>query len=249
MNKSDSIAKIAPALCKAQTAFTAAIKAAENPHFRKTYADLGSVIDAVKPHLNANGISFLQGVSGTERGVAVETMLVHDSGEWLSSTLEIPASKLDAQGYGSAITYGRRYGLQALCGVPAEDDDGNAATDGVRNEKEPVRHPEKSLSQEYKEVQDKKKKSSTPPATNGSGPTLAEQQREHEEKDIIKRAVAKCALTGTLAELEQVSDYVDTLVEQKKLSAAGREEISKAVRSAMNRVQEQAASPHNPENK
>jgi hypothetical protein len=85
-------------------------------------------VDAVKSPLLECGISFLQGVQDAEGGVAVETMLLHTSGEWISSTLRIPAVKQDAQGYGSAITYGRRYGLQAMCGVPAEDDDGNAAT-------------------------------------------------------------------------------------------------------------------------
>lgn len=128
MNKSDSIAAIAPALHKAQGAIKAALKDSTNPHFRSKYADLSSVIEAVKGPLQANGITFLQGIEDAENGVAVETLLLHISGEWLSSTLKIPASKQDAQGYGSAITYGRRYGLQSMCGVPAEDDDGNAAT-------------------------------------------------------------------------------------------------------------------------
>ena len=96
------------------------------------------MIDAVKQPLLDQGIVFLQGVSGVENGVAVETMLLHVSGEWMSSTLEIPASKHDAQGYGSAITYGRRYGLQAMCGVPAEDDDGNAATASAPTKITPV---------------------------------------------------------------------------------------------------------------
>lgn len=128
MNKSESITKIAPALLKAQKGIKAAIKDSQNPHFKSKYADLSSVIDAVKEPLNTHGITFLQGVEDAENGVAVETMLLHDSGEWLSSTIKIPASKQDAQGYGSAMTYARRYGLQAMCGVPAEDDDGNAAS-------------------------------------------------------------------------------------------------------------------------
>jgi hypothetical protein len=66
-------------------------------------------------------------VHDAEGGVAVETMLLHTSGEWISSTLRLPATKQDAQGYGSAITYGRRYGLMSICGVPADDDDGQAA--------------------------------------------------------------------------------------------------------------------------
>jgi hypothetical protein len=128
LNTSQSIKELALAMHKAQVKIKAALKDSTNPHFRSKYADLSSVVEAVKPALNSEGIVFLQGVSGIENGVAVETMLLHVSGEWMSSTLEIPASKHDAQGYGSAITYGRRYGLQAMCGVPAEDDDGNAAT-------------------------------------------------------------------------------------------------------------------------
>jgi hypothetical protein len=128
MNKSESISAIAPALVKAQAEIKGALKDSTNPHFRSKYADLSSVVEAVKAPLLKQGIAFLQGVHDAENGVAVETVLLHTSGEWISSTLRIPASKQDAQGYGSAITYGRRYGLQAMCGVPAEDDDGNAAT-------------------------------------------------------------------------------------------------------------------------
>jgi hypothetical protein len=128
VNRSESIAMLAAALHKAQGKIKAALKDSTNPHFRSKYADLSSVVDAVKSPLLECGISFLQGVQDAEGGVAVETMLLHTSGEWISSTLRIPAVKQDAQGYGSAITYGRRYGLQAMCGVPAEDDDGNAAT-------------------------------------------------------------------------------------------------------------------------
>jgi hypothetical protein len=128
MNKSDSIVNIAPALVKAQAEIKAALKDSTNPHFRSKYADLSSVVDAVKAPLLKQGIAFLQGVHDAVDGVAVETMLLHNSGEWISSTMRLPAVKQDAQGYGSAITYGRRYGLQSMCGVPAEDDDGNAAT-------------------------------------------------------------------------------------------------------------------------
>lgn len=128
MNRSESIKELATALAKAQGEIGAAIKSATNPHFRSKYADLASVIEAIKGPLSKNGIAFLQGVKSVAGGVAVETMLVHTSGESMSETLEIPVSKNDAQGIGSAITYGKRYGLQSLVGVPSEDDDGNAAT-------------------------------------------------------------------------------------------------------------------------
>jgi hypothetical protein len=148
MQKSESIKEIALAMHKAQRKIKAALKDSTNPHFRSKYADLSSVVEAVKEPLSSEGIVFLQGVSGVENGVAVETMLLHVSGEWMSSTLEIPASKHDAQGYGSAITYGRRYGLQAMCGVPAEDDDGNAATASAPSKITPVAGSLAALSKE-----------------------------------------------------------------------------------------------------
>jgi hypothetical protein len=154
VNTSSSIKELALALHKAQAKIKSAIKDATNPHFRSKYADLSSVVEAVKVPLHSEGIVFLQGVSGVENGVAVETMLLHVSGEWMSSTLEIPASKHDAQGYGSATTYGRRYGLQSMCGVPAEDDDGNAATASAPSRITPVAD---SLSKLSKEDQDKAK--------------------------------------------------------------------------------------------
>ncbi len=127
MKSSTEIKAIAAALVKAQTEIKAAIKDSANPFFKSKYADLASVIEAVRLPLNHAGISFLQPVSEAEHGVKVETILIHSSGEWISETLVMPVSKEDAQGVGSAITYARRYGLQSMCGVPVEDDDGNAA--------------------------------------------------------------------------------------------------------------------------
>jgi len=128
MKTSASITTIAAVLPKAQAAIKGAVKDATNPHFKSRYADLTSVIDACKAALNAHGITFLQPVRAGETGVVVETVLLHTSGEWISDELELPVSKNDAQGVGSAITYGRRYGLQSMVGIPAEDDDGNAAS-------------------------------------------------------------------------------------------------------------------------
>jgi hypothetical protein len=151
VNKSDTIEKIAPALHKAQGQIKAALKDSTNPHFRSKYADLSSVIEAVKPALQSNGITFLQGVHDAVDGVAVETMLLHTSGEWISSVMRIPAVKQDAQGYGSAITYGRRYGLQSMCGVPAEDDDGNAATASTTSRITPVAGSLQNLAKDEQE--------------------------------------------------------------------------------------------------
>jgi hypothetical protein len=120
--------KIATALVKAQKQFGPALKTATNPHFRSRYADLSACVEAVIDALNENGIFLTQHVSDHERGVVVETVFLHESGERLDcGKLFVPASKQDAQGFGSAETYARRYSLMAACGIAPEDDDGNAA--------------------------------------------------------------------------------------------------------------------------
>lgn len=119
---------ISQALVKAQAAMSHAQKDAKNPHFKSAYSTLASVIDAVRPALSANGLAFIQKLHTAENGIAVETVLIHESGEEIScGTLFVPATKQDAQGFGSAISYGKRYSLQAALGIASEDDDGQAA--------------------------------------------------------------------------------------------------------------------------
>ena len=120
---------IAGALVQAQKAFGPALKTNTNPHFRSKYADLSACVEAVIDGLNSNGIALVQTSHECSDGVIVETIFVHESGEQLSAgKLHVPASKQDAQGYGSALTYARRYSLMAACGIAPEDDDGNAAS-------------------------------------------------------------------------------------------------------------------------
>ena len=122
-------AKIAAALVKAQKAFGPALKTSTNPHFKSRYADLSVCVEAVMDGLAANGIFFTQKVAPSDTGVLVETVFIHESGETLScGQIHVPASKHDAQGFGSALTYARRYSLMAACGIAPEDDDGNAAS-------------------------------------------------------------------------------------------------------------------------
>ena len=123
---------IATALVKAQKAFGPALKTATNPHFKSRYADLSACVEAVMEGLNDNGIALIQKCYDCANGVMVETMFVHESGEMLEcGILHVPASKQDPQGYGSALTYARRYSLMAACGIAPEDDDGNAASKKV----------------------------------------------------------------------------------------------------------------------
>ena len=120
---------IATALVKAQKAFGPALKSSTNPHFKSRYADLSACVEAVIEGLNEAGIAMIQRTSEDLNGVTVETVFIHESGEMLEcGKLHVPASKQDPQGYGSALTYARRYSLMAACGIAPEDDDGNAAT-------------------------------------------------------------------------------------------------------------------------
>lgn len=120
--------KLAAAYVKAQAEIGVAVKDSTNPHFKSKYADLSSVVAAIKPVAAKHGLGYVQKFQEAQGGVCVETIILHESGETLSTgPLFVPASKQDAQGYGSAITYARRYSLQTAFGVPADDDDGNAA--------------------------------------------------------------------------------------------------------------------------
>jgi hypothetical protein len=120
------------AMARAFAEIEAATKDSTNPHFRSKYADLTSVIEAVKPALINNGLFFTQRPHPADDGVSVETFVHHRNGEMLSlGILYMPANKRDPQGFGSALTYCKRYGLQTAFGVPTEDDDGNAGTKAV----------------------------------------------------------------------------------------------------------------------
>jgi hypothetical protein len=140
MKSSDSIGLIAPAIVKAAADLGPVVKDATNPAFRNKYATLDAIMEQVRPVLAAHGLAVMQGVlhpetdGGRVVGIAVETRLLHLSGEWLASVVVVPVEKPTAQGAGSAISYGRRYGLSAMLGLTAEDDDGNGASTSKRPE-------------------------------------------------------------------------------------------------------------------
>ena len=129
MKKSEQVDKLAAALCKAQAEMGGAVKDAKNPFFKSSYADLTSVIKAIKEPFANNGLSYSQFPVTSEGGggVGVVTVLLHSSGQWIESEFYLPLAKKDPQGGGSAITYARRYALQAMAGIPTADDDAEAA--------------------------------------------------------------------------------------------------------------------------
>ena len=128
--------EIASALVKAQKAFGPALKTSTNPAFRSKYAKLENCIEAVIDALNDNGIMLMQNTHENDAGIMVETIFLHESGEQLSNgKLFVPAAKHDPQGFGSALTYARRYSLMAACGIAPEDDDGNQAVQSMQPRK------------------------------------------------------------------------------------------------------------------
>lgn len=127
MEMSEKIDALAKALSAAQGEMGGAVKDASNPFFKSSYADLGSVIAAIKDSFAKNGLSYTQFPVRDEQGAGVETILMHQSGQWIKSYYTLPLAKFDAQSAGSCLTYARRYALQAIAGIPAVDDDGNDA--------------------------------------------------------------------------------------------------------------------------
>ena len=131
MPQSDSIKELATALYKVQGELTYAKKDSANPFFKSRYADLESVWDACRDLLASNGLSVSQfpgSYCEIDKSMSLTTILLHESGEWISNEMTLPVSKVDPQGAGSAITYMRRYALAAVVGVVQADDDANAAT-------------------------------------------------------------------------------------------------------------------------
>lgn len=124
--KSEQINELASALAKAQGEMGHAIKDSTNPGYRSKYADLAACWDACRGPLSKNQLAIWQGTAFEDGKVQITTVLMHSSGQWVSDTLSLVPNKIDPQGQGSAITYGRRYGLMAAVGLaPAEEDDGH----------------------------------------------------------------------------------------------------------------------------
>lgn len=136
-----SLKELATAMAKAQAEIKTALKDSKNPHFKSSYADLTSVWDACRVALTKNGLSVLQITNFDAADVWLETTLLHASGESISGRYPLRPQQQTPQGYGSALTYARRYALAAMVGVVAdEDDDGNAAS-GRREVREEPKAP------------------------------------------------------------------------------------------------------------
>ena len=128
MSRSESINELAKSLAIVQGQLTHASKDAENPFHKSKYADLASVWESCRKPLAENGLSIVQLPDGLEDNCLIlETTMLHTSGQWISSRIKMPMQKQDPQGYGSTLTYARRYALAAIVGVYQDDDDAEGA--------------------------------------------------------------------------------------------------------------------------
>ena len=127
---SEKCGELAKAMLAVQGAVSNVLRDATNPHFQNRYATLENVVAAIRPPCVANNLVVMQAAGEPSGGmIPVETRIIHaESGEWMKSTIALPATKPDAQGFGSAITYACRYSLMSLFNLPPADDDGNAAS-------------------------------------------------------------------------------------------------------------------------
>lgn len=144
MKSSESIKNLAYALYQAQAKMGGAVKDSKNPFFKSDYADLTSVIKAIKEPFADHGLSYTQFPTNEEGRIGVVTMLMHESGEYLEHSYTLPTTKADPQSAGSAITYARRYALQSIAGIPTADDDAESAMIRNNQSKTAVVSPEQA---------------------------------------------------------------------------------------------------------
>lgn len=130
MKRSEPCDAISAALAAAQAEMKNPSFDSTNPHFRNKFASLAAIRNAVVPVFAKHGLSVMQELTSVDGAVACLTVVQHSSGQWLEfGPLAMPVSKPDAQGYGSASTYCKRYSLQSVAAIVGdEDDDGNEAS-------------------------------------------------------------------------------------------------------------------------
>lgn len=145
MKTSETIQELFKALVKASGELKNPVKNAVNPHFKNRYADLTSIIEAIRKTLAENGLAVIQGVECEGALVKVQTRILHISGEWIESEITMQSESANPQKIGSAITYGRRYGLSAILGISADDDDDGAIASEKPKQQTPKQAPKQLI--------------------------------------------------------------------------------------------------------
>ena len=213
METSESIDELAQALVKAQGQMAGAVKDSSNPYFKSKYADLGSVVKAIKEPFCDNGLSYVQFPFSSERGIGVTTRLMHTSGQWLQQTYTLPMVKHDPQAAGSAITYARRYALQSVAGIPSADDDAESAMSHDNNSKSKPTKPQVKASAKpetpkvVRKEQPKTEQKAEAPEPRGNQIPNAEAAM-HQVDDMMK--IMK---SFKFESIDHARDYYDTNIE------------------------------------
>lgn len=213
MKTSESIKEIAAALAKARKTFHPVVKdkvahvKSDKGSYSFAYADLSSVIDAVKDALSDNGIAVIQAASASDGAVTVETRLVHLSGEWIESAITMRADGGKPQNVGSAITYARRYGLSGMVGISSEEDDDANAAQG--NQRTVTERKSKDAAEAVRAAAAK--------APNGSARRVP-QTPEERRKDLRER-MDKLGIPGA-KQAEQVGEWIGRPVDSKTVLTA-----------------------------
>src|SRR5271165_1123516 len=122
MNQSEHINELVAALAKAQAKMSGATKDKINPHFKSKYSSLAAIWEACRDALTEHGLAVSQPTRMENGGIVLRTVLAHSSGQWIASETPVIMTKQDPQGFGSAMTYTRRYALAALVGVASDDE-------------------------------------------------------------------------------------------------------------------------------
>jgi hypothetical protein len=207
----NEIKNFAKAFIEAQKKMGTATKDTSNSFFKSKYADLNSIREACLPSLNEHGIAVLQPIVQVDGKNYIKTLLLHESGESMECLTEIIYSKQnDAQAQGSGITYARRYGLQSLVNVGAEDDDGNKASEQAKNKKEFFKEPQGQMKN----------------LSNIAGEELkagAEEQKLNKLKDALSK----------MQSTQEIDDYLAKIIQGKSrreiLSSMSEENVKKAM--------------------
>ena len=130
MDRSETIGELVKALATAQAHMPSVTKDALNPHFGSKFADLADVMKETLPHLAKHGLAVVQLPGGGIENQHLTTVLMHVSGEFISTQMPMFMPTGTSQAQGSALTYARRQSYSAMVGIaPDADDDGQAATE------------------------------------------------------------------------------------------------------------------------
>ena len=226
MKHSDELKNLAKALAKFQADIKDPSRDKDNPYFKSKYVALDGLLDAVRPVLAANGLSFIQSPVSNGQDMGVATLLMHDSGEWIESDpFMLHAVKNDPQAGGSAITYARRYSLSAVLGVAwDDDDDANMATKGHQSRSNAQNAPDKG---DYTKAGRQAEKNASQPAQPKKPPTTVhdyyeltiEWAREHKAVAFIGPLITEKFHknkfeTLTLPEAKSFYDNIEALVKE-----------------------------------